>query len=359
MNAPELELLEMDGGRGKVYLGANALSAGSEMLSQRQRRIFLLTDDNTRRDCYPLLAPLLSPDIHLTIPHGERNKTLEHCAAIWQALTEAQFERGDLLVNLGGGMVCDIGGFAASTYKRGIPFVHIPTTLLAMADAAIGGKTGIDFLGYKNQIGSFQQPLAVIVQVDFLKTLPPREVRSGFAEVLKHLLIHDRAGWESFAASPQIPCDWLPVVAKAIRTKMYFTEADPLEKSIRKALNFGHTVGHAIESHFLAQPDASVLHGEAVAAGMWCEAESSHQKGFLTAAETAQIQAGLAACYPKLRFERSEIPAIAAWCQQDKKNQAGQIKSCLLHGIGDFKIDVPLTLSEIEAILNQYLDHYP
>jgi 3-dehydroquinate synthase len=347
-------------GQSKIYQGPKAWADFCDLQSKRNHRIFLLTDTNTHRDCLPLLAPHLHADAHYTMPAGEAHKTLATCAQVWQALTDARFERGDLLLNLGGGVVCDLGGFVASTFKRGISFVHMPTTLLAMADAAIGGKTGIDLGGYKNQVGSFAQPTAVVVNTAFLQTLPQREARSGYAEVLKHHLIHDRNGWAAAVASPTLSTDWDAAIARAIATKLHFTEADPLEKSIRKALNFGHTVGHALESHFLAQrPADPLLHGEAVAAGMWCEAWLSLQRSGISPAAFAEIATLLTQIYPKAPFLADEIDAIAAWCQQDKKNSAGQIRACLLDGIGGYAIDQALTLPEIVGSLHHYHEDYP
>jgi 3-dehydroquinate synthase len=353
MDAPSVEVWAMAAGEGNVYLGPAALATFCATIAQRDHRVFVLTDQNTHQDCLPILSKYLTIDAQVCIPAGESHKNLESLAQVWEAFSQAHLTRGDLLINLGGGVVCDLGGFAASTYKRGIRFVHMPTTVLAMADAAIGGKTGIDFMGYKNQIGSFQQPMAVVVHTAFLETLPARELRSGYAEVLKHLLISDAAGW--MAATDAVPEDWDAIVAKAIGIKLHFTESDPHEKGMRKALNFGHTVGHALESYFLTHDHvAPILHGEAVAAGMVCEAWLCCQRGLLTADAYTQIQNRLMGIFPKLTFPKSDIAAIARWCLQDKKNNAGQIKAALLDGIGGYRLDITLTLPDIEASLLHY-----
>ncbi len=343
----------------KIFIGPEALEDFCKSMADRRHRIFLLTDTHTYRDCAPILMRHLQVDAGLTIGAGESFKTLETCAQIWEALSDARMGRGDLLLTLGGGMVCDIGGFTASTYKRGMPFVHMPTSLLAMADAAIGGKTGIDFMGFKNQIGSFQQPQDVVVHEPFLQTLPQRELRAGYAEVLKQLLIHDRGGWQAALTEPGLPTAWERYIAQAIVTKLHFTEADPMEKSIRKALNFGHSIGHAIESHFLTQRTAGTcLHGEAVAAGIWCETWLSLQRGLVAAAEATEIQSLVARIFPQLTFGAEEIPQIAVWCLQDKKNANGQIMTALLDGIGGYKIDQPITIADAEDSLRHYLIAY-
>lgn len=359
MDAFKVDVMEFAAGQGKLYLGPDALAAFCATQRDRGHRIFLLTDTNTHRDCRPTLLQHLTVDTEFTFPAGESNKNLARCADVWQALTDAHFSRNDVLINLGGGVVCDLGGFAASTYKRGIRFVHIPTTLLAMADAAIGGKTGIDFAGFKNQVGTFQQPAAVVIHPLFLETLPDRQIRSGFAEVMKHLLIHDRAAWNFMVAVPGLHRDYFSVIDAAVRIKLHFTEADPLEANVRKALNFGHTVGHALESHFLAsRPADGLLHGEAVAVGMWCEAWLSLQRGLLPPTDMAAITAMLQANFSKTAFSPAEIPAIAQWALQDKKNAGGQILAVLLHGIGQHRIDQTIDLQELEASLAAYQASY-
>lgn len=341
-------------------MGAFALENFFKVFSFPGRKVFVLTDSNTEKACYPLLAALLPIHIHFSIPAGESNKHLAHCEQIWNSLSEAHFTRGDILVNLGGGMVCDLGGFAASCYKRGIDFVHIPTSLLAMADAAIGGKTGVNLQGFKNQIGAFSNPKAVVLDARFLKTLPLRELRAGYAEVLKHALIADAERWNSLSVLMSLPEAWSTIIADAVATKLYFTEKDPKEQGIRKALNFGHTIGHALESHFLHQNgENTVLHGEAVAAGMWCEAWLSLEAKLLFEKEFESISNCLSAIYPKIDFQASEIPEIANWARQDKKNVSDEIRCVLLNKIGDFVMDQTLALEQVTAALDQYRLHYP
>lgn len=351
---------DMVAGHGKVYLDPDALARFASTLSQAQAKVMVLTDHNTARHCLPVLAATLPPHHHLSLPAGEPTKSLAACGQIWEALTQAQFERGDWLLNLGGGMVCDLGGFAASCYKRGMRFAHLPTSLLAMADAAVGGKTGINFLGFKNHIGTFQQPQAVVIHTPFLDSLPPRECRAGYAEVLKHYLIHDRPAWEAAARLRQIPTDWTAVVPAAVRIKLHFTEADPLETGIRKALNFGHTVGHAVESHgWETRPEAALLHGEAIAVGMACEAWLSWQRGLILEQDYRAVSSTLHALFGHVAFAASEVGPISTWCLQDKKNVGGKVGCTLLQGLGGYATDQWVTLAEVEAALQAYLHTSP
>lgn len=349
----------MAAGQGKVYLGKDALARFGTTLATAPAKVLVLTDHHTATHCLPLVAAALPAHLHFSVPPGESSKSISTCLGIWGKLTAAAFERGDAVINLGGGMVCDLGGFAASCFKRGIHFMHMPTTLLAMADAAIGGKTGINFEGFKNQIGSFQQPRAVVIHTPFLGSLPERELRAGYAEVLKHYLIHDRAAWEIARQAPDLPLEWGPTVDKAVKIKLHFTEMDPTEKGIRKALNFGHTIGHAIESHFLHEdPDHPLLHGEAVAAGMACEAILSHQRQCIDSQGLSQILDTIHRIFGAVGFQADAIPAISRWCLQDKKNAGGRVNATLLDGIGGFALDQWLSLEEIEGSLRIYLAQF-
>ena len=241
-------------------------------------QIFIVTDDNIREHSLPLLWQKtgLSPKIPLVIvPTGELHKTLATCEYIWQAMFAARLDRKALVVNLGGGVIGDMGGFCAATFKRGVDFIQIPTTLLAMTDAAIGGKLGIDFQGIKNAVGVFRNPAAVFVDPAFLHTLPARELRSGFAEVVKHALIGAPGLWETIRAmqANQLTpdsTDWHDLLCASIAVKVRVVTEDPLEKGLRALLNYGHTIGHAIESYFL-HTEHPLTHGEAVAIGMICE----------------------------------------------------------------------------------------
>jgi 3-dehydroquinate synthase len=338
-------------------IGPEALPALAELLRQAPpSRLFVLDDANTARDCYPRLQPHLPPHERLTIAAGEVHKTLATCETVWQWLTAHEADRHALLVCLGGGVVTDLGGFCAATYKRGLRCVGVPTTLLAQVDAAVGGKTGIDFQGFKNHIGVFQEPEAVFMDPAFLGTLPAGELRSGYAEVIKHALIADAAAFAELQrlAVATVP-DWTPIIRHSVAIKERIVAQDPHEAGPRKLLNFGHTVGHALESYLLAQPGRAVRHGEAVAAGLVCESWLATQRGLLSAEALAQVRAVVGEAFEPLRFAESEIEAIAAYARHDKKNRGDSIKCTLLAGIGHGIFDQAVTVAEIEAALRAYL----
>lgn len=318
---------------------------------QPYSQLFVLCDNNTYRHCYPLLREALPPHDLIRIPAGEAHKNLDTCREIWEQLTGRAADRSALMLNLGGGVLCDMGGFCAATYKRGIRFVHCPTTLLSQLDASIGGKLGIDFLGFKNHIGVFQNPVAVFIATVFLKTLPQREVLAGFAEHLKHLLIADRAGWQeqlqtgTMAITPAL-------IARSLGIKAAIVAADPHEKGLRKALNFGHTIGHAIESYFL-KSRSPLLHGEAVALGMKAEAYISLQRGLLSLDEYRQIGTLIDEYCPAVFLSPEDIGAITALCTQDKKNEGGKILCTLLEGIGKVLVNAEVSKQEIQEALSR------
>jgi 3-dehydroquinate synthase len=347
---------QIDPSSNGVRFGREEMLRLFQELSESGRRMLVLTDHNTRQHCLPRLHVIRFENSHIfSVPPGESSKSIDMVKGIWQALSDLHFDRHDVLVNLGGGMVCDLGGFSASCFKRGVAFVHVPTSLLAMADAAIGGKTGINFAGAKNQIGTFQSAEAAVINSEFLDTLPRRELRAGYAEVLKHFLIHDADAWHRAASDPHLPTDWNPVLEAAVQTKLHFTTADPTENGIRKALNFGHTIGHAIESHFLQQTAIPpLLHGEAVAAGMACEAFLAYQRRLLRKTAFEEVWRTLHWIFRKIDFEVEEVAGIAAWCLEDKKNAGGKINCTLLKGIGGFALDQWCTSKELEDCLLAY-----
>src|SRR6201996_7996258 len=243
-------------------------------------RFFVLTDENTGKHCLPLIRKYIDNldnfDI-IEINAGEENKNIDFCVGVWKMLIDFSADRQSLLINLGGGVISDLGGFSASTYKRGIDFVHVPTTLLSQVDASVGGKTGIDLDNIKNIIGTFTQPKAVFIAYDFLKTLPPRQILSGLAEMLKHGLITDAAFWNDLKNSDlSFPGEEL--IYKSIQIKNKVVLEDPKEMGIRKSLNFGHTIGHAVETNSLLHDENPLTHGEAIAIGMICESYLSHKK---------------------------------------------------------------------------------
>ena len=339
-----------------VLIGAAALPALAELLCRPAvTRVFVLVDGNTSRLCLPLLEKHLPADYCLIeIPAGEEYKTLESCSKVWSVLTEQHADRHAVLVNLGGGVVTDLGGFAAALYKRGIRFVQVPTTLLAQVDASVGGKTGVDFQGYKNQLGVFQAPAAVFIEPQFLQTLDPRQLKSGYAEVLKHWLIADADAFNQNRRLGWLTDDWTSIIRESVALKQGIVAQDPLESGPRKLLNFGHTVGHALESYLLTQPGREALHGEAVAAGLVCESWLSVQRGLLSLDELDKIETFIFSVFDKLNFVGLETAAIAEFALQDKKNSGATINCTLLHGLGNGVYDQPVTLAEIAEALRYY-----
>ena len=319
-------------------------------LTEGYSSVFILTDDNTFKHCFPLLPEELKSVDPLILRAGEQSKNIENCSIIWQALTERNADRHSLLINLGGGMITDIGGFAAGTYKRGIDFINIPTSLLCMVDAAIGGKTGIDFGSYKNQIGIFQKAKQVIINNDFLGTLPEREFKSGYAEILKYGLIADRYLWHMLKEVPTDSEELNVFISRCIEIKMDITNEDPLETGRRKLLNFGHTIGHAIEG-LSNEKNLGVLHGEAIAAGMMVESYLSRAKGELSEPDFLEIINKIKQfCYPA-SIEGLSIEELLGFIHQDKKNYHNEIRFSLLKNIGTGIFDISVSEDEIaEAI---------
>lgn len=339
-----------------VVIGSEALPALAEWLARPAvSQVFVLADANTARQCLPLLQKYLPATYQLIeISAGEEYKTLASCDAVWNQLTELRADRHAVLVNLGGGVVTDLGGFAAALYKRGIRFVQVPTTLLAQVDASVGGKTGVDFQGYKNQLGVFQAPAAVFIEPQFLQTLDPRQLKSGYAEVLKHWLIADAEAFGQHRRLGWLTDDWTPIIHESVALKERIVTQDPLENGPRKLLNFGHTVGHALESYLLLQPGREALHGEAVAAGLVCESWLSVQRGLLSPEELDKIETFVFSVFDKLAFVGLETEAIAEFALQDKKNAGTTINCTLLNGIGSGVYDQPVTLAEIAESLRYY-----
>lgn len=338
-----------------IHIGSHALTQLQEDLArQAPSSVLVLVDEHTRAHCYPLLQPLLPEHALCEIRAGEIHKNLQTCSQIWQDLTDAHFDRKGLVINLGGGVIGDMGGFAASTYKRGIAFVQVPTTLLSQVDASVGGKLGIDFHGYKNHIGLFRDPRAVYIYPEFLYTLPKRELRSGFAEVIKHHLIADGKGWESLRQTRELTSlDFEAIIRHSVTIKQEIVDLDPEEKGARKALNFGHTIGHAIESEYLERPDA-FLHGEAIAIGMVGEAFIAHQRDLVGEEELMGLTSFIYQHYGHHPLEPALFEAIYQRMINDKKNQDGQILCTLLKGMGTFLINISIERQEVFDALHYY-----
>ncbi|QSE97753.1 3-dehydroquinate synthase [Fulvivirga lutea] len=321
--------------------------------STKYSKLAVIVDENTLKHCLPLLD---TKDYKLIeINAGEKYKTLDTCTFIWQKLTEYSFDRHGLVINLGGGVIGDMGGFCASTYKRGIRFINIPTTLLAQVDASVGGKLGVDFNGFKNHIGLFAEPEAVLIDAIFLRTLPENELKSGYAEVIKHHLIRDFNGWNTLSQSEFNSLDWLEIIKHSVKIKNQIVSEDPRESGLRKILNFGHTVGHAIESHFL-NTDEPLLHGEAIALGMICESHISFQRNMISKDVLNEITHHISNHY-KLRVIKEEAFEIL-WnlMGQDKKNNTSNVLAVLLNSIGEATFDCTISKKETFEALN-FLNH--
>lgn len=331
----------------------------NHLKENKYSNIFILVDTNTNEFCLPKFLPYLETNLTIEIVEfeaGEPNKNIETCVEIWNVLTELGADRKSLIINLGGGVVTDLGGFVASTFKRGIDFIHIPTSLLSMVDASVGGKTGVDLGNLKNQIGIINVPQMVLIDTQYLETLSQDEMRSGLAEMLKHGLIYDKSYWENFLDLKSIDfADFDELIFRSVEIKNQIVMQDPTEKNIRKALNFGHTLGHAIESYFLENENKkSLLHGEAIAIGMILESFISLNKKLINNQEYFQIKTTIKSIYNDVVFEESDIEPILELLIHDKKNEYGNIQFALIDGIGKIKINQYV---ENELILKAFQDY--
>lgn len=317
--------------------------------------LFIIVDNETKEHCLPKFLPLLETDLNIEViefKSGEVNKNLVTCIDVWNVLTELGADRKSLIINLGGGVVTDLGGFVASTFKRGVDFINIPTTLLAMTDASVGGKTGVDLGNLKNQIGVINVPQMVIIDTNYLTTLSDSNKRSGLAEMLKHGLIYDAAYWKNLL---NINYNYDELIHRSVEIKNDIVMQDPTENNIRKALNFGHTLGHAIESYFLESEDkTTLLHGEAIAIGMILESYISLHKNLISADEYVEIKTALKLIYDDVLIDESEIEPILEFLIHDKKNEYGSIQFALIEGIGKMKINQSV---ETKLILDAFNDY--
>ncbi|MEY4610263.1 MAG: 3-dehydroquinate synthase [Bacteroidota bacterium] len=330
----------------------------SQFLAQNTYdKIAVLVDEHTNKHCFPLIASLLPKgSLKIQIKSGEEHKTIATCEKVWEALTRANMDRHGLMINLGGGVIGDLGGFCASTYKRGIDFIQIPTTLLAQVDASVGGKLGIDFHGLKNHIGVFQLPKTVLIDPAFIQSLPERQQRSGFAEIIKHCLIRDGHMWDQISHLSFEETDLAKLIAHSVAIKQAVVEEDPKEKGLRKILNFGHTLGHAIETYLMDLGKRKILHGEAIACGMIMEAFLSYERGLIELTDLESIETYLFETYGRVVLKEEEIPAILKLTAQDKKNKGSEIRFSLLTGLGDCGYDIPVSSSEMKKAIQYYMN---
>jgi 3-dehydroquinate synthase len=336
----------IDAGNYRVYFEDDSFHHLNHFLSAHcssGSRIFILTDLTVADACLPFLlqqCPMLEESDVIEIHPGEENKVIETCCEIWKILSDEHADRNMLMINLGGGVVCDLGGFAASMYKRGVEFIHVPTTLLSMVDASVGGKTGIDFEGWKNQIGTFADPQGVFVFPPFLDTLQPRQMHSGFAEVIKHAAlsglpfldqVESLAGYDL-----KIPDD---LIRASIIIKKDIVLSDPMEKGLRKVLNFGHTIGHAIESYSLMHDDNPLLHGEAIAIGMICEGYLSMKMKGLGKDELHRLCDVIHRVFAPYPLSSVTFHELMHLMKGDKKNKGTRINFTLLSAWGNPHFD--------------------
>jgi 3-dehydroquinate synthase len=321
--------------------------------TKKYSKVAVLMDENTRRHCYPIIEKGLPAHFCIDVKSGEEQKTLTTCTLIWQALTDHNVDRHAVLIVLGGGVLGDMGGFCAATYKRGIDFILVATTLLAQADASIGGKLAVDFNHFKNHIGVFQLPTLTLLYSQFFKTLPAGELRSGFAEVVKHALISDKIMWDQIRTKSLDEQDWDSLVQHSVNFKAHVVTVDPKEKGLRKILNAGHTIGHAIESFLLGKGN-KVLHGEAIAAGLTTESYIAVNRGLLDRKSFGEIVDYLLKVFGKIDLSKYDLEEIAKLTLQDKKNKEDKILCVLPEGIGNAKLDCEISLDEIKGALSFY-----
>ena len=319
-------------------------------------RIFVLTDETTQQLCWPKIKNFkaLKNSTPIIIKATDTHKNIDTLSQVWQALSNGGATRHSLMINLGGGMVTDLGGFAASTFKRGIDFINIPTTLLAMVDASVGGKTGINFGGLKNEIGVFSDSRFVIINTQFLDTLDHDNICSGYAEMLKHGLISDERTWAELVTfdldNPDLS-QLQRMVAESIKVKERIVEADPHEHGIRKALNLGHTMGHAFES-FAMRRSTPILHGYAVAYGLISELYMSARKTAFPTDRMHQTVRFIRENYGTLNITCDDYPTLIELMQHDKKNTSGIINFTLLGNVGDIRINQTANEEEIKEALD-------
>lgn len=342
-----------------MVVGAGALPLLQRQLAGLDASAFVvLGDHHTLEHALPELlrhVPALRSAATVAVEPGEAAKSLGVCEHIWRHLLQLELDRKAVLVNLGGGVVTDLGGFIAGTYKRGIRFVNVPTSLMGMVDAAIGGKNGIDLGGLKNVVGLFRDPLGTYVHTPFLRTLGKRELLNGLAEMIKHGLVRDAAHWEAIATAPLHDLDALaPLIARSAAIKAAVVTDDPHEAGLRKLLNFGHSIGHGIEAHSWESPQRALLHGEAIAIGMLCEAWLSWRLELLQREDHDRMAAQLLALYPRYPIAEDDEHRILALMRNDKKNAHGSFRFTLLTGMGSARTDVPVTAAQVREALEQY-----
>lgn len=338
----------------RVYMDEDLKSLKRFLHRGNYSSVIILTDSTTERLCLPkLIAKCNIKAYHaLTVTAGEENKTLAAAEKLWEQLLPIA-DRKSVLINLGGGMITDLGGFVASVFKRGIDFINLPTTLLAMVDASVGAKTGVDFANHKNQLGTFAQPKAVFISTEWLKTLPEEQILSAYAEMAKDAMLSGGKQWEEFVMNFGNINSIEELIASSIKFKLKITDKDLHEEGARKQLNFGHTVGHALESFCLLKKKP-VPHGIAIAAGMICELNLSEKYFGLKANPFGEQLEFLNEKFPKIKFSEREVDEVLSFIASDKKNIKGKIKPVLLKKIGKPVWEIEVSMEMIRACIDAY-----
>ncbi len=349
--------------RGSIYGNKDAWAKLKNKIQElAPSKTFILTDINTEENCLPYLIKkidLNDSPIILSIKDGEAHKTIDTCLSVWSELSENGADRKSLLINLGGGVVTDLGGFIASTFRRGIEFINVPTSLLSMVDASVGGKNGVDLDSLKNQIGIIRNPLCVLIDTKFLKTIPAEQITSGYAEMLKHGIIHSEEYWKElkeFDISNTTKTEEL--IWESVLIKNQVVSEDPNETGIRKTLNYGHTLGHAIESYCLEETSkTTLLHGEAIAIGMILATYISSILLEFPAPKLEDITAAILSRFPKIAFNEKDREEIIKLLVYDKKNSDGKVYFVLLHDFGKHKINCEVPNSLIHKAFSFYRNY--
>lgn len=341
-----------------IHIGDNSFISLNKFLEKNTySHYYILCDEHTFEYCLPTVlfhSPILNEAEIIELESGEDKKTLETCLQVWGALTDTGADKKTLLINLGGGVISDLGGFVASTFKRGIDFINIPTTLLSMVDASVGGKTGVDFEGIKNHIGTTCEPKGVFVNPGFLETLSERQIKNGYAEIIKIALIADVNFWKELKKLKT--CKEFSsenVITKAIELKNVIVKKDLHENDLRKSLNFGHNIGHALESALIEQ-QKDILHGEAIAAGILMESEIAYQLKRLGKKDLEDITKYVTTVYKKIKITAQTETLLLKYILHDKKNQGESLCFALTNNIGYYKLYCGVTMEMIKSIINKY-----
>jgi 3-dehydroquinate synthase len=341
----------------QIHIEERSFDALNKFLTKtKYSKYIIICDENTSEHCLSQLlfsCNLLTTAEIIELESGEKNKTIETCMQVWGALTDIEADKKSLIVNLGGGVISDLGGFVASTFKRGVDFITIPTTLLAMADASVGAKTGVDFEGIKNHIGTIYEPKGVFINIALLETLSERHIKNGFAEIIKIGLIADADFWKKIKKLKKLEAFYSEdIITKAIELKNNIVKKDLYEKNIRKSLNFGHSIGHAIESAILQQ-EKDILHGEAIAIGMLVESEIAHQQKLISKTELNSILSYIKTVFKNKSLTNPTKKLILSFLKHDKKNEGASLCFALPNPIGKYKLQCGVSIENIEHCISK------